>query len=105
MMRCWRPLTRPRFADRFGRKTSLYVAWLWLVIVSDTPGGEGAGAESRNELMSLGLRFPQHGQEPVCMGEPKSLPVYRTVVLFALVLSSPQALAKLCNGAGIGVLQ
>jgi hypothetical protein len=39
------------------------------------------------------------------MGEPKSLPVYHPVVLFVLVLSSLQALAKLCNGAGIGVLQ
>lgn len=24
-----------RFSDRFGRKKSLYLAWVWLVIVSD----------------------------------------------------------------------
>ena len=65
---------RRRFADRFGRKTSFYLAWLWLVVVSDALGEEGTGAESRNELMISGLRFPQHGQKPVCMGESKSLP-------------------------------
>ena len=65
---------RRRFADRFGRKTSFYLAWLWLVVVCDALGEEGTGAESRNELMISGLRFPQHGQKPVCMGESKSLP-------------------------------
>lgn len=37
----------PRFADRFGRKTSFYVAWLWLVVVSDASREDGEGAESR----------------------------------------------------------
>lgn len=41
----WQPLTRRRFADRFGRKTSFYLAWLWLVIVSDVLGGECVGAD------------------------------------------------------------
>ncbi|KAJ5825160.1 hypothetical protein N7474_002298 [Penicillium riverlandense] len=49
------------FADRFGRKTSLYVAWAWLVI---------------------GCVFLNTAKSP-----------------------SVWALAKLCNGAGIGVLQ
>ncbi|RAO72321.1 uncharacterized protein BHQ10_008333 [Talaromyces amestolkiae] len=49
------------FADRFGRKTSLYVAWAWLVI---------------------GCVFLNTARSP-----------------------SVWALAKLCNGAGIGVLQ
>ena len=81
MMRCVRPLTGPRFADRFGRKTSFYLAWLWLVVVSDSLGGDSAGTGSWNELISLGLRFPQHGQEPVCLGEPKSfLSTYGSIV-------------------------
>ena len=38
--------------------------------------------------MSLGLRFPEHGQEPICMGKLQSFLVYCTVVvLFVLVLS------------------
>jgi hypothetical protein len=105
VMSCWRSLTRRRFADRFGRKTSFYLAWLWLVIVSDASGEEGAGPVSRNKLMSLGLRSPQHGQDAGCMGESKPFPIYRIAVLFVLMLSLLQALAKLCNGAGIGVLQ
>lgn len=49
------------FADRFGRKTSFYLAWLWLVV---------------------GCVFLNTAKSP-----------------------SVWALAKLCNGAGIGVLQ
>ncbi|KAH8819233.1 hypothetical protein F5884DRAFT_743652 [Xylogone sp. PMI_703] len=49
------------FADRYGRKTSFYVAWLWLVV---------------------GCVFLNTAKSP-----------------------SVWALAKLCNGAGIGVLQ
>lgn len=28
--------TSTRFADKYGRKTSFYLAWLWLVVVSGT---------------------------------------------------------------------
>lgn len=28
-------LTLDRFADRFGRKKSFYLAWIWLVVVSN----------------------------------------------------------------------
>ncbi|KXS96871.1 hypothetical protein AC579_3363 [Pseudocercospora musae] len=49
------------FADRFGRKSSFYVAWIWLVV---------------------GCVFLNTAKSP-----------------------SVWALAKLCNGAGIGVLQ
>lgn len=31
-------LTHGRVADKFGRKVSFYIAWLWLVIVSEMVG-------------------------------------------------------------------
>ena len=97
-------LTGRRFADRFGRKTSFYVAWVWLVIVSDTPGTVLMG-RSMERLIGLGLCFSQYGQEPICMGKSKSFYVCCILLLLVLLLSALQALAKLCNGAGIGVLQ
>lgn len=70
-----------RLADRYGRKTSLYLAWMWLVIVSYAPGGDGVGAESANELTSLGLRAAQRSQDSVCMGKLKLLPAYDNDVI------------------------
>jgi hypothetical protein len=32
---------QPRFADKYGRKTSFYLAWLWLAVVSDVSVEEG----------------------------------------------------------------
>ena len=47
----------PRVADRFGRKTSFYLAWLWLVIVSRSLCREGYGPESQRQADVLGLCF------------------------------------------------
>lgn len=66
-----------RFADRFGRKKSFYLAWVWLVVVS------GIGP--------LRYWLDAHQKGCVFLNTAKSPSVW--------------ALAKLCNGAGIGILQ
>jgi hypothetical protein len=52
---------------------------------------------------TLGLRVPQYGQESFCVGKSKQYLLWLPSLV--LMLSLWQALAKLCNGAGIGVLQ
>ena len=87
-----------RFTDRFGRKRSFYLAWVWLVVVRL---GFGHNVLRRVEWLTntSGVCVFEHCKITFCLGKLEHVGKrYRAY-------QSKQALAKLCNGAGIGILQ
>lgn len=61
-----------RFADKFGRKKSFYLAWIWLVVVGDL------SQLTRRDSHLLGMRLPEHRQVAISLG--KSFEHYSTAV-------------------------
>lgn len=64
-----------RVADKYGRKTSFYVAWVWLVVVSTGSHCSTLGnIPERLPDATLGLCAPEHSKDTGRLG--KSTPIH-----------------------------